>query len=53
MPGTVPVVSSDDRHDEALVKSGGLVIGRKGTVGSVTLLDEPNSAKTQLLMNQQ
>lgn len=38
--GEIPVVSSagvSGRHHEPLVNSGGVVIGRKGTVGSVTL----------------
>lgn len=43
-PGNIPVVSSAGiigSHDESLVKTGGIVIGRKGTVGSLTLLDRP------------
>lgn len=42
--GEVPVVSSAgviDSHDEALVDCAGLVVGRKGTVGSVTLVERP------------
>src|SRR5690554_1144841 len=39
-PGVFPVISSagiSGSHNEPLVKTGGIVIGRKGTVGSVTL----------------
>ena len=42
--GCVPVVSSAGivgKHNSAHVESGGVVVGRKGTVGSVTLLEEP------------
>ena len=42
--GRVPVVSSagiSGAHDEALVESKGIVIGRKGTVGSLTYCDRP------------
>ena len=42
--GFIPVVSSAGivgKHNSAHVESGGVVIGRKGTVGSVTLLEEP------------
>jgi type I restriction enzyme S subunit len=42
--GTVPVVSSAgviSRHDKAYVDGPGIVIGRKGTVGSLTLLEKP------------
>lgn len=42
--GIVPVISSAGivgYHDEALVKTGGIVIGRKGTIGSVTLSKKP------------
>lgn len=40
MPGVFPVISSagiSGSHNEPLVTTGGIVIGRKGTVGSVTL----------------
>jgi len=43
-PGSVPVVSSagiSGCHDEAFVKTKGIVIGRKGTVGSLTYCDKP------------
>ena len=43
-PGTVPVVSSagvSGAHDEPLVPSKEIVIGRKGTVGSLTYCDKP------------
>ena len=43
-PGTVPVISSAgriDTHDEALVSGPGIVVGRKGNVGSVWWVDEP------------
>lgn len=42
--GNIPVVSSagiSGLHDQALVTSKGIVIGRKGTVGSVTYCDKP------------
>ena len=42
--GCVPVVTSAGivgKHNSAHVESGGVVVGRKGTVGSVTLLEEP------------
>lgn len=41
--GNVPVVGSSGivgRHDEPLIESPGVVIGRKGNVGAVYLLDE-------------
>jgi len=44
VPGSIPVISSagvSGSHSEALVNSGGIVIGRKGTVGSVTLCKSP------------
>ncbi len=40
IPGIFPVISSSGvsgSHNEPLVTTGGIVIGRKGTVGSVTL----------------
>ena len=40
IPGVFPVISSagiSGSHNEPLVTTGGIVIGRKGTVGSVTL----------------
>lgn len=40
IPGMFPVISSagiSGSHNEPLVTTGGIVIGRKGTVGSVTL----------------
>ena len=43
-PGDVPVVSSagiTGTHDESLVNKKGVVIGRKGTVGSLTYCDRP------------
>ncbi|MFO0068712.1 MAG: restriction endonuclease subunit S, partial [Alphaproteobacteria bacterium] len=43
-PGAIPVVSSAGiiaSHEVALVKTGGIVIGRKGTVGSLCLLNKP------------
>ena len=43
-PGIIPVVSSSGisgSHDEALVNRRGVVIGRKGTVGSLTYCDRP------------
>ena len=43
-PGDVPVVSSagiTGTHDESLVNKKGIVIGRKGTVGSLTYCDRP------------
>lgn len=43
-PGPVAVVSSAgviDEHDEALVDAPGVVLGRKGNVGSVWWLDRP------------
>lgn len=43
-PGNIPVVSSagvTGSHEEPLVRTGGIVIGRKGTVGSLTLLNRP------------
>lgn len=43
-PGGVAVVSSAgviDEHDEALVDGPGIVIGRKGNVGSIWWLDRP------------
>ncbi|KQZ96481.1 hypothetical protein ASD64_16805 [Mesorhizobium sp. Root157] len=42
--GSVPVYGSNGVvgwHDEALVPSGGLIVGRKGTAGSVTASNEP------------
>jgi type I restriction enzyme S subunit len=42
--GKIPVVSSagvTGFHDIPLVDSSGIIIGRKGTVGNVTLCDEP------------
>ena len=42
--GNFPVISSAGviaSHTEALVKSGGIVIGRKGTVGKLTLSETP------------
>lgn len=42
--GDVPVYGSNGVvgwHDEALVPSGGIVIGRKGTAGSVTVSSQP------------
>ncbi len=42
--GTVPVYGSNGVvgwHDEALVASAGIVIGRKGTAGSVTVSPDP------------
>ena len=42
--GNIPVVSSagvSGLHDQALVQSKGVVIGRKGTVGSITYCDKP------------
>ncbi len=42
--GTVPVISSAgviDQHDEALVEAPGIVLGRKGNVGSVWWIDRP------------
>lgn len=42
--GKIPVVSSagvSGLHNESLVKTGGIVVGRKGTVGSVTFCSEP------------
>lgn len=44
MLGEVPVVGSSgivDFHDEALVDRPGIVVGRKGNVGSVFWLDKP------------
>ena len=44
IPGTIPVISSagvSGSHNEPLVNGGGIVIGRKGTVGSVTLSKSP------------
>lgn len=41
--GEVPVYGSNGRvgfHDEALVRGPGIVVGRKGTAGSVTRVDE-------------
>lgn len=43
-PGNVPVYGSNGIvgwHDEALVPSGGIIIGRKGTAGSVTVSPDP------------
>lgn len=43
-PGTVAVVSSAGvigEHDEALVEAPGIVLGRKGNVGSVWWIDRP------------
>lgn len=43
-PGSIAVVSSAgiiDRHDQALVEGPGVVIGRKGNVGSVWWVDGP------------
>jgi len=43
-PGDIPVVSSagiTGTHDEFLVNKKGIVIGRKGTVGSLTYCDGP------------
>jgi len=42
--GTVPVFGSNGIvgwHDEALVPSGGIIVGRKGTAGSVTVSPDP------------
>lgn len=42
--GSIPVVSSagiTGSHNKALIETGGIVIGRKGTVGKLTLLNEP------------
>ena len=42
--GAVPVVSSAgviSRHDKAYVNGPGIVVGRKGTVGSLTLMEKP------------
>ena len=42
--GNIPVVSSSGvtgRHDTALVQTKGIVIGRKGTVGKITRIQEP------------
>ena len=42
--GNIPVVSSagiSGSHDQALVPTKGIVIGRKGTVGSVTYCEKP------------
>ena len=44
IPGAIPVISSSGvsgSHNEALVNTGGIVIGRKGTVGNVTLCKSP------------
>lgn len=43
-PGSVPVVSSagvSSHHDEAKAPAPGIVIGRKGTLGTVFFLNEP------------
>ena len=43
-PGTVPVYGSNGVvgwHDEPLVTTGGIVVGRKGTAGSVTVSADP------------
>jgi type I restriction enzyme S subunit len=43
-PGDIPVVSSagiTGTHDKSLVNKKGIVIGRKGTVGSLTYCDRP------------
>lgn len=43
-PGNVPVYGSNGIvgwHDAALVPSGGIVVGRKGTAGSVTVSADP------------
>jgi type I restriction enzyme S subunit len=43
-PGAVPVFGSNGVvgwHDEALVPSGGIIVGRKGTAGSVTVSLDP------------
>ena len=45
--GDVPVVSSagiTGFHNKPLIDSSGIIIGRKGTVGNVTLCDEPFGA---------
>lgn len=42
--GSFPVVSSAGvigKHDKPFVHSAGIVIGRKGTIGSLTLLEKP------------
>jgi type I restriction enzyme S subunit len=42
-PGTVPVISSggiSSYHDTAMVKGPGVILGRKGTVGSVFFVEE-------------
>ncbi|MDZ4126904.1 MAG: restriction endonuclease subunit S, partial [Hydrogenophaga sp.] len=42
--GLVPVVSSAGiiaKHDKAYVNGAGIVIGRKGTIGSLTILEKP------------
>lgn len=43
-PGTVPVYGSNGVvgwHDEPLVTTGGIIVGRKGTAGSVTVSTDP------------
>ena len=43
-PGIVPVYGSNGVvgwHDEALVDVGGIIVGRKGTAGSVTVSTDP------------
>ncbi|HEV7340138.1 MAG TPA: restriction endonuclease subunit S [Sphingopyxis sp.] len=43
-PGDVPVYGSNGIvgwHDEPLVHSGGIIVGRKGTAGSVTVSSDP------------
>jgi type I restriction enzyme S subunit len=43
-PGYIPVYGSNGVvgwHDEALVPTGGIIVGRKGTAGSVTVSPDP------------
>src|SRR5690349_17347948 len=43
-PGSIPVYGSNGVvgwHDEALVPTGGIIVGRKGTAGSVTVSCDP------------
>lgn len=43
-PGSVPVYGSNGVvgwHDEPLVETGGIIVGRKGTAGSVTVSADP------------
>jgi restriction endonuclease S subunit/predicted nucleic acid-binding protein len=43
MPGTYPVVGSNGivgYHNQAIVKGPGIVIGRKGTIGAVSWIDQ-------------